>query len=52
MIKINTISNRIDILPLIIVIFMTGALVFVIISTIAITTSEKLNKQHSDNLMR
>ena len=41
-----------DILPIIMVLFMVGALVAVIIGIIAMAANGKLNKKHSNKLMR
>ena len=41
-----------DILPIIMVLFMAGALVVVIIGVVAMAANGKLNKQHSNKLMR
>ena len=47
-----TISDCMDILPIIMVFFMVGALVVVIIGVISMAVNGKLNKQHSNKLMR
>ena len=41
-----------DILPIIMVLFMAGALVVVIIGVVAMAANGKLNKKHSNKLMR
>ena len=41
-----------DILPIIMVLFMAGALVVVIIGVVAMAANGKLNKHHSNKLMR
>ena len=41
-----------DILPILMVLFMGGALVVVIIGVVAMAANGKLNKQHSNKLMR
>jgi hypothetical protein len=41
-----------DILPVIMVIFMAGALIAVIIGVVAMAANGKLNKKHSNKLMR
>ena len=41
-----------DILPLIMVLFMAGALIVVIIGVVAMAVNGKLNKNHSNKLMR
>lgn len=41
-----------DILPLIMVLFMVGAFVVVIIGVVAMAANGKLNKKHSNKLMR
>ena len=41
-----------DFLPLFMVLFMAGALVVVIIGVVAMAANGKLNKQHSNKLMR
>ena len=41
-----------DILPLIMVLFMGGALIVVVIGVVAMAVNGKLNKQHSNKLMR
>ena len=41
-----------DILPIIMILFMVGALAIVIIGVVAMAVNGKLNKQHSNKLMR
>ena len=41
-----------DFLPLFMVLFMAGALIVVIIGVVAMAANGKLNKQHSNKLMR
>ena len=41
-----------DILPIIMVLFMVGALIIVIIGIVAMAANGKLNKKHSNKLMR
>ena len=41
-----------DILPIIMVLFMVGALIVVIIGVVAMAANGKLNKKHSNKLMR
>ena len=41
-----------DILPLFMVLFMAGALIVVIIGVVAMAANGKLNKKHSNKLMR
>ena len=41
-----------DILPIIMVLFMIGALIVVIIGVVAMAANGKLNKNHSNKLMR
>ena len=41
-----------DILPLIMILFMVGALVVVVIGIVAMAANGKINKQHSNKLMR
>ena len=41
-----------DILPIIMVLFMAGAFVIVVIGVIAMAVNGKLNKKHSNKLMR
>ena len=41
-----------NILPIIMVLFMAGALVVVVIGVIAMAANGKFNKQHSNKLMR
>jgi NADH:ubiquinone oxidoreductase subunit 6 (subunit J) len=41
-----------NILPVIMVLFMAGALVVVIIGVVAMAANGKLNKRHSNKLMR
>ena len=41
-----------NILPILMVLFMAGALVVVIVGVVAMAANGKLNKQHSNKLMR
>ena len=41
-----------DILPLIMILFMVGALVVVVIGIVAMAANGKINKQHSNKLIR
>tara|TARA_B110000438_G_C15649866_1_gene579098 strand:- start:287 stop:508 length:222 start_codon:yes stop_codon:yes gene_type:complete len=50
--KKYTISKYMDILPLIMVLFMVGALVVVVVGVVAMAANGKLNKKHSNKLMR
>ena len=41
-----------DILPIIMVLFMAGALIIVVVGVVAMAANGKLNKKHSNKLMR
>jgi hypothetical protein len=50
--KKYTISKYMDILPLSMGLFMGGALVVVVVGGVAMAANGKLNKKHSNKLMR